>query len=38
VESAFLNAKLKSKMYIKIPEVMVALEFVTEKEREKYAI
>ena len=38
VEAAFLNANLKKKMYIEIPEVMVALGFVTEECREQNAI
>jgi len=38
VEAAFLNAKPGSKMYIKIPDEMVELGFVTREEQEEFAI
>ena len=40
VEAAFLNAKYegKKKMFIAIPEIMEILGFVTEEDRQKYAI
>jgi len=38
VEAAFLNAEPSTKMYIKIPDEMVELEFATEEEQQEYAI
>jgi len=38
VEAAFLNAKPGGRMYIKIPDAMVELGFVTKEEQELFAI
>jgi len=38
VEATFLNAEPGTKMYIKIPNKMVELEFVTQEEQHEYAI
>ena len=38
IEAAFLNAKPGGRMYIKIPDAMVELGFVTREEQELFAI
>jgi len=38
VEAAFLNASPGTKMYIKVPEEIVALGFLTKEEQKEYTI
>jgi len=38
VEVAFLNANPGTKMYLKIPDEMVELEFLTHEEQQQYEI
>ena len=38
VEAAFLEGKMSQPMYLKIPDILVMLGFVTKEQQEKFCI